>query len=207
MWSIVEICERVFAGLLLVLAAPFLLLLAVLVWLKLGSPVLFRQERTGFRGRTFTMLKFRSMTDAVTDTGHLKPDAERLTRFGKLLRKTSLDELPELVNVARGEMSFVGPRPLLPEYLERYTPEQARRHDVKPGVTGWAQVMGRNELPWEERLALDVWYVDNRSLGLNCRILVMTILTVLRCAGTNAPSHATMPPFMGRTGREEDGHE
>lgn len=182
-------------------AAPLLvpvgLGVALLVRRKLGSPVLFRQTRPGLHGRPFTMLKFRTMTDARGPDGALLPDADRLTPFGRFLRSTSLDELPELLNVVKGEMSLVGPRPLLMQYLDRYTPEQARRHDAKPGVTGWAQVNGRNATTWDERFAQDVWYVEHQSLALDLKILVQTVLKVVRRDGIAADGHVTMPEFTG----------
>jgi lipopolysaccharide/colanic/teichoic acid biosynthesis glycosyltransferase len=182
----------------LLLAAPLLLVVALAVRLNLGSPVLFRQRRPGLHGRPFTMVKFRTMRDAIGRDGRPLPDAARLTPFGTLLRATSLDELPELWNVLRGEMSLVGPRPLLMEYLERYTPEQARRHNVRPGVTGWAQVNGRNALSWEERFRLDVWYVEHRSLRLDLHILTRTLTMVLRRTGVSAHGEATMSLFEGK---------
>ena len=188
------------AAAVLLLAAPLLLLVAVAVRVNLGSPVLFRQRRPGLHGRPFTMVKFRTMRDAIGRDGRPLPDAERLTPFGKLLRSTSLDELPELWNVLRGEMSLVGPRPLLMEYLDRYTPEQARRHEVRPGVTGWAQVNGRNALSWEERFRLDVWYVEHRSLRLDLKILTRTLSMVLRRTGVSAEGEATMSLFEGKVG-------
>jgi len=190
---------------LLLLFVP-LMVLIFLVRRKLGSPVFFRQVRPGLRGQPFQMVKFRTMMDKRDANGNLLPDAERLTSFGRLLRATSLDELPELWNVLKGDMSLVGPRPLLMEYLPLYTPEQARRHEVAPGVTGWAQVNGRNALSWEEKFALDVWYVDNRSLWLDIRILWMTVMKVLKRDGISAPGDATMPVFRG-TGEFEDKHE
>lgn len=177
--------------------APLLLLLALVVRVKLGSPVLFRQPRPGRDGRIFTLVKFRTMTDARDPAGQLRPDAERLTRFGRALRATSLDELPELWNVLRGDMSLVGPRPLLVSYLERYTPRQARRHDVRPGLTGWAQIHGRNRTTWEDRLELDVWYVEHRTFWLDLRILLRTVLAVVRREGISATGAATMPEFVG----------
>ena len=179
------------------LMMPLLAILYVLVRVKLGAPALFRQVRPGLGGRPFTLVKFRSMTDARDATGAALPDAERLTRFGQLLRASSLDELPELWNVLTGEMSLVGPRPLLTSYLPLYSPEEARRHDVLPGITGWSQVKGRNALTWEEKLALDVWYVDHWSLWLDVRILALTVAKVLRREGVSADGHATMPPFTG----------
>jgi len=172
-------------------------LIALAVRLRLGVPVLFRQRRPGLHGQPFTLLKFRTMTGARDAAGNLLPDAERLTPLGRFLRATSLDELPELLNVLKGEMSLVGPRPLLLEYLTRYTPEQARRHDVRPGITGWAQVNGRNALSWEHKFALDVWYVDHVSLGLDLKILVLTALRVLARQGISQPGHATMEEFLG----------
>lgn len=179
-----------------VLAGP-LLLLALVVRARLGSPVLFTQVRPGLQGRPFRMIKFRTMTDALGADGELLPDAQRLTAFGRFLRSTSLDELPELWNVLRGEMSLVGPRPLLMEYLPLYTPEQARRHEVRPGITGWAQVNGRNALSWEDRFRLDVWYVDNHSLWLDLRILWLTVRKVLVREGISAQGEATMSKFTG----------
>lgn len=182
----------------LLLVWPVLLVLAVAVRSILGSPVLFRQERPGFRGAPFYLLKFRTMTEKRDSNGiALLPDAERLTKFGKFLRGTSLDELPELLNVLRGEMSLVGPRPLLMQYLPRYTPEQMRRHEVLPGLTGWAQVNGRNSLAWEEKFALDLWYVDHLSFMLDAKILLLTIGRVFGRHGVAADDHSTMPEFMG----------
>ncbi|MFL6278423.1 MAG: sugar transferase [Blastocatellia bacterium] len=187
----------------LILLAPLLLLLAVLVRVKLGSPVLFRQRRPGLNGSAFTLMKFRTMTEARDDAGHLLPDSKRLTGFGKFLRATSLDELPELFNVLRGEMSLVGPRPLLMEYLDRYTIEQARRHEVKPGLTGWAQINGRNALAWEDKFKLDVWYVDRVSLWLDLKILVRTFVQLCKREGISAEGHATMPFFIGSEGKDQ----
>lgn len=179
------------------LALP-LLLLALLVRTKLGKPIFFRQIRPGMHGRQFQMIKFRTMTDARTADGELLSDADRLTPFGRFLRSTSLDELPELINVIKGEMSLVGPRPLLVEYLDRYTPEQARRHEVRPGITGWAQVNGRNALSWDEKFKLDVWYVDNRSTWLDFKIMLLTLKKVIAKDGISAPGEATMPLFKGK---------
>jgi lipopolysaccharide/colanic/teichoic acid biosynthesis glycosyltransferase len=181
---------------LLLLALP-LLALAWLIRRKLGSPVLFRQVRPGLHGRPFTMVKFRTMTDERGPDGALLPDAQRLTPFGRFLRASSLDELPELWNVLRGEMSIVGPRPLLMEYLPLYTPQQARRHQVRPGITGWAQVNGRNAISWKEKFTLDVWYVDNRSFWLDIKILWLTVKKVLVRDGISAEGDATMPRFTG----------
>lgn len=181
---------------LLLLAIPFLLL----VWRvrrELGSPVFFCQMRPGLHGRPFRMIKFRTMTDARGSDGRLLPDADRLTAFGRFLRASSLDELPELWNVLKGDMSLVGPRPLLVEYLPLYSRVQARRHDVRPGITGWAQVNGRNALSWDRKLELDVWYVDKRSLWLDFRILWLTLRKVLAREGISAPGEATMPRFTG----------
>lgn len=188
------------AAVALLVAAPLLLLVALAVRVNLGSPVLFRQRRPGLNGRPFTMVKFRTMRDANGRDGRPLPDTQRLTPFGKLLRSTSLDELPELWNVLHGEMSLVGPRPLLMEYLDRYTPEQARRHEVRPGVTGWAQVHGRNALSWEERFRLDVWYVEHRSLRLDLQILIRTFSMVLCRTGVTANGEATMSVFEGKPG-------
>ncbi len=187
------------ASALILALSPLMLVIALMVWRKLGRPVLFRQVRPGLHGKPFVMYKFRTMTDARDAQGNLLPDSERLTPFGKWLRATSLDELPELFNVLKGDMSLVGPRPLLMEYLERYTPEQARRHEVKPGITGWAQIHGRNALSWEEKFKLDVWYVDNWSLWLDLKILWRTLWIVLRREGISAEGHATMPEFRGAT--------
>ena len=177
--------------------SPFLVILAILVAILLGAPVLFRQERPGWRGKPFGLLKFRTMTNALNANGELLPDADRLTSFGRFLRVSSLDELPELFNVLRGDMSLVGPRPLLMQYLDRYTPEQARRHEVKPGITGWAQVNGRNAIRWEEKFKLDVWYVDNRSLWLDVKIIFMTIWKIIKREGISQPGQATMEEFKG----------
>jgi lipopolysaccharide/colanic/teichoic acid biosynthesis glycosyltransferase len=185
------------AGLGLVILAVPLAVLAVLVRWKLGSPVLFRQDRPGLGGRIFRIVKFRTMTEQRVLGGVPLPDGARLTPFGRWLRATSLDELPELFNVLRGQMSFVGPRPLLVEYLPLYSPEQARRHEVRPGITGWSQVNGRNAVDWDQRLAMDVWYVDNRSLWLDLRILVLTVVKVLRREGITQAGQATVERFRG----------
>ncbi|WP_448382810.1 sugar transferase [Desulfosoma sp.] len=181
----------------LIVSAPVLALLALLVRGKLGAPVLFRQTRPGLYGRPFTLYKFRTMTDGRDAQGNLLPDAERLTAFGRFLRATSLDELPELWNVLKGDMSLVGPRPLLMQYLDRYTPEQARRHEVKPGLTGWAQVNGRNALTWEQKFALDVWYVDHVSFWLDLKIIALTLWKILTREGISQPGQATMEEFRG----------
>lgn len=181
----------------LLLLASLLALVAWQIRRKLGSPVLFRQIRPGLHGRPFEMVKFRTMRDVVDANGQPLPDDQRLTPFGSWLRSTSLDELPELWNVLKGEMSLVGPRPLLMEYLPLYTPEQARRHEVRPGVTGWAQINGRNALSWDEKFRLDVWYVDHQSLGLDLKILMLTVRKVFVREGICAAGEATMPKFTG----------
>jgi lipopolysaccharide/colanic/teichoic acid biosynthesis glycosyltransferase len=184
------------SGTALVLLSPLFLLVAAAVLVALGRPVLFRQVRPGLDGRPFRLAKFRTMRDAVDSRGRPLGDAERLTRFGRFLRSTSLDELPELWNVLRGDMSLVGPRPLLMHYLGHYSPEQARRHEVRPGLTGWAQVNGRNALDWPQKLALDVWYVDNRSFALDLKILWRTVIQVLRRHGITAEGSATTGYFV-----------
>lgn len=181
----------------LVVLSPVLLGVAYMVRKNLGSPVLFRQVRPGMHGKSFEMIKFRTMRDAVDAQGNVLPDHERLTPFGRFLRSTSLDELPELWNVLKGDMSLVGPRPLLMEYLPLYSPEQARRHDVRPGVTGWAQINGRNAISWEDKFKLDVWYVDNQSLWLDIRIIFLTIKKVVVRDGISAEGEATMSKFTG----------
>ncbi len=192
-----RVFDFVAASLALLLLTLPLLALAWLIRRKLGSPVLFRQVRPGLQGKPFTMVKFRTMTGERGPDGALLPDAQRLTSFGRFLRASSLDELPELWNVLRGDMSLVGPRPLLMEYLPLYTPEQARRHEVRPGVTGWAQVNGRNAISWPDKFALDVWYVDNQSLWLDIKILWMTVRKVFLRDGISAAGEATMPKFTG----------
>ncbi len=187
--------------------APVALLLGGLVRQKLGSPVLFRQVRPGQGGELFELMKFRTMTDARGADGELLPDDERLTPFGKRLRQMSLDELPTLWNVVRGDMSLVGPRPLLVQYLDRYTPEQARRHEVKPGVTGWAQIHGRNAINWEQKFELDAWYVDNLSLRTDLAILIETMKQVVQQQDISAEGHATMPEFMGTRKKSSEAHE
>ncbi len=181
----------------LVLLSPVFVVVALLIRRKLGSPVFFRQQRPGRFGVPFEMIKFRTMLDAVDSRGVPLPDDQRLTPFGRMLRSTSLDELPEIINILRGEMSLVGPRPLLMQYLPLYSQEQARRHDVRPGLTGWAQINGRNALSWDEKFALDTWYVDNRSFALDWRILWRTLRKVLFREGISAAGEATMPPFTG----------
>jgi lipopolysaccharide/colanic/teichoic acid biosynthesis glycosyltransferase len=185
----------------LILLSPILATIAVLVRVKLGTPVLFRQIRPGLHGKPFEMLKFRTMTDARAASGELLPDAERLTSFGRFLRSSSLDELPGLISVFTGDMSLVGPRPLLMEYLPLYSRQQARRHDVKPGLTGWAQVNGRNAIGWDEKFRLDIWYVDHQSLWLDLKVIAMTALKVVKRAGIAAEGEATMPKFRGDGGK------
>ena len=185
------------AGLGLLLLSPVLAIVAYKIGREMGSPVLFRQTRPGRHGKPFQMIKFRTMRDAIDADGHPLPDAERLTKLGRFLRSSSLDELPELWNVLKGEMSLVGPRPLLMEYLPLYSEEQARRHEVRPGVTGWAQVNGRNAISWDEKFALDLWYVDNRSLWLDLKIIWQTIRKVIKRDGISAAGEATMSKFTG----------
>lgn len=197
-----RLLDVVASGLGLLLLSPVILVVALLVRLKLGSPVFFRQKRPGKDGLPFAMVKFRTMRDAVDAQGNTLPDKERMTRLGGFLRSTSLDELPELWNVFKGDMSLVGPRPLLMEYLPLYSAEQARRHEVRPGVTGWAQVNGRNALSWEEKFQLDVWYVDNRSLWLDIKILFLTVKKVLMRDGVSAEGEATMSVFTGSKPQE-----
>lgn len=181
----------------LLVLSPLYVVLAILIRVRLGSPVLFRQDRPGLDGRIFSLRKFRTMTEGRDARGNLLPDVERLTPFGRWLRSTSLDELPELWNVLTGDMSLVGPRPLLKDYLRLYTAEQARRHAVRPGITGWAQINGRNGQSWEQRFQLDIWYVDHCSLWLDLQILWRTVAVVLEREGVSAEGHSTMPPFRG----------
>lgn len=181
----------------LIVLAPVLAILAIMVRLKHGSPILFVQERPGLHGKVFKIYKFRTMRDDRDENGNLLPDQVRLTSFGQFLRRTSLDELPELVNVLKGEMSLVGPRPLLVRYLERYTPEQARRHEVRPGITGYAQVSGRNAISWKHKLEYDVWYVDHLSFWQDIKILFQTLMAVVKREGISQPGHATMEEFYG----------
>jgi lipopolysaccharide/colanic/teichoic acid biosynthesis glycosyltransferase len=194
--------DLICASLALLLLSPILLFLAILVRLSIGSPILFRQARPGYRGRPFFIYKFRTMTDRLAPDGGLLPDAERLTPLGRFLRSYSLDELPELFNILRGEMSFVGPRPLLMEYLGRYSPEQMRRHDVPPGLTGWAQVNGRNAITWEEKFDYDVWYVDHWSFWLDMRIILTTVWKTLKREGISQEGRATADFFMGNRKRD-----
>jgi sugar transferase EpsL len=210
----VPLAKRVFDLLLaipgMLIISPLFLIIYLLVWLYIGSPIIFRQRRPGYRGKAFWIYKFRTMKESRDINGDLLPDEQRLTRLGKLLRATSLDELPELFNVLRGEMSLVGPRPLLMQYLERYSPEQRRRHAVLPGMTGWAQVNGRNAITWQEKFNLDIWYVDHWSIGLDLRILFLTLIKALRQEGINQPGQATAAEFLGNPDSiidELDNHE
>ena len=193
--------DIVMAALALLMLFPLFVVVSCLIILLLGRPLLFCQQRPGLNGKPFILFKFRTMTDARDAQGNLLPDAKRLTPFGRFLRSTSLDELPELINVLKGEMSLVGPRPLLMRYLDRYTPEQARRHEVKPGITGWAQVNGRNAISWEDKFKYDIWYVDHQSLWLDLKIIALTILNILKREGINYPRQATMKEFKGINSR------
>jgi lipopolysaccharide/colanic/teichoic acid biosynthesis glycosyltransferase len=199
-----RLCDFSIALVLSVVLAPVMALIAVAVAARLGRPVLFRQVRPGRDGEPFTLIKFRTMRNLTAPDGAPLPDSQRLTPFGRFLRSASLDELPQLWNVVRGDMSLVGPRPLLMEYLPYYTAEQKRRHLVRPGLTGWAQVNGRNAASWPRRLALDTWYVDNRSMALDCKILWLTLISVIRRSGINASGHATMPRFDDEARRGGD---
>ena len=192
-----RIFDIIFAAGALIVLSPVIIIVAVLVRFRLGKPVFFRQERPGLDGRPFTLIKFRTMRDASDENGNPLADSERLTRFGSLLRATSLDELPELYNILRGDMSFVGPRPLLTEYLPLYNARQARRHETRPGLTGWAQINGRNAADWPERLEMDVWYVENQSFLLDLKILLLTIAKVLKQEGISADGEATVARFIG----------
>lgn len=198
-----RLIDLICSFILIIVLSPLLILLYISVGFKLGRPVLFAQQRPGKDGKIFTLYKFRSMTNARDKSGNPLADEHRLTNFGKLLRKTSLDELPELFNILKGDMSFVGPRPLLVQYLPRYNREQARRHEVKPGLTGWAQVNGRNAISWEEKFQLDVWYVDHWSLWLDLKILYLTLLVVLNRSGISAEGEATISEFMGSAGNDK----
>jgi sugar transferase EpsL len=185
--------DIIFSLTLIILLAPLILFIALLIWVTMGRPILFRQRRVGYKGQVFTIYKFRTMTEERDEHGNLLPDEQRLTRFGRFLRETSLDELPELFNVLKGDMSVVGPRPLLVEYLPYYTPEERKRHNMRPGITGWAQVNGRNAITWDQKLALDVWYVDNWSLWLDFKIILMTIIKVIKREGISTNGYATAP--------------
>jgi lipopolysaccharide/colanic/teichoic acid biosynthesis glycosyltransferase len=188
----------------LILLSPVLLIIGILVVVQFGFPIVFKQERPGYRGEIFTIYKFRTMQNRLDDQGNPLPDAQRLTKFGRFLRAASLDELPELINVLRGEMSIVGPRPLLVDYLPLYNATQIRRHEVLPGITGWAQINGRNAISWQEKFDLDVWYVDNWSLWLDIKTIVLSIVKVLRREGISQPGQATAEPFMGNPPETED---
>jgi sugar transferase EpsL len=185
------------ASLAVLILWPIVVTISSVVWLKLGLPIIFQQTRPGYLGQPFTIFKFRTMRNMYDENGNLLPDADRLERLGRFLRASSLDELPQLWNVFRGDMSFVGPRPLLTEYLSLYTPEQKRRHDTRPGITGWAQINGRNAVSWEEKLKLDVWYVDNQSFWLDIKILFLTAYVVLTRRGVSPKGADTMPKFKG----------
>ncbi len=189
----------------LILLSPLLLILAIIVRLKIGSPVLFLQTRPGFNGNLFTIYKFRTMSNASDSQGKILPDSDRLSSFGKFLRSTSLDELPEFFNVLKGDMSFVGPRPLMTKYLDRYTPQQARRHEVKPGITGWAQINGRNAVSWEDKFKLDLWYVDNWSIIVDLKIILKTFGYVFKREGISQKGRVTADEFMGTAGQSHQG--
>lgn len=198
-----RLTDLILASLALILLSPVMAVVALLVRLNMGRGVLFRQARPGLQGQPFEIIKFRTMKNTLDKDGQPLPDSQRLTRLGRFLRSSSLDELPELVNVLKGEMSLVGPRPLLMQYIERYSPRQARRHEVKPGLTGWAQVNGRNALTWEKRFELDVWYVDNHNLLLDLKIMVMTVAKVFSREGISQPGQATMSEFLGSNDKKE----
>jgi lipopolysaccharide/colanic/teichoic acid biosynthesis glycosyltransferase len=197
--SIKWMADRTVAAIALILFLPVMLVVALAIYLQMGGPVVFTQARPGKNNRIFRLYKFRTMTEQRDRFGQLLPDAQRLTSLGLFLRRTSLDELPQLWNVLKGEMSIIGPRPLLVRYLDRYTPEQSRRHDVYPGITGWAQVNGRNAIDWDKKFELDVWYVDRWSLRLDFQILILTVLKVLRRDGISQAGEATMEEFLGST--------
>jgi len=197
-----------FAGIAgLVILSPVLAILAIIIRAKLGSPILFRQQRPGLGGRGFVIYKFKTMTDQYDAAGRLLPDEQRLPTLGRFLRSTSLDELPELINVLKGDMSIVGPRPLMMKYLDRYTPEQARRHEVKPGITGWAQINGRNAISWEDKFKLDVWYVDNWNIWLDIKIILKSIWMVTTRQGVTQQDRATVDEFMGTQKNSSVGHQ
>lgn len=198
-WS-KRLFDLIAASVALIVLSPLILVLGLLVLIAFGPPVIFRQQRPGYKGRLFSIFKFRTMTEARDEQGKPLSDSARLTGLGRAMRSLSLDELPELVNILRGDMSVVGPRPLLMEYLPLYTPQQMRRHDVYPGLTGWAQVNGRNAIDWEARFDLDVWYVDHRSFWLDLKIIFMTLWKVIRREGISQPGHATMEYFRGSKG-------
>ncbi|MBP1915419.1 sugar transferase EpsL [Lederbergia galactosidilyticus] len=192
-----RIFDFLFSFFLLLILSPFIVFVGILIRFKLGSPVIFKQQRPGLNAKPFFVYKFRTMTDERNDCGEFLPDHLRMTRFGQLLRKLSLDELPQLFNVLKGDLSLVGPRPLLMEYLELYTRDQARRHEVRPGITGWAQVNGRNAITWEEKFKLDVWYVENRTFCLDLKILFLTIMKVFKTEGISQDGHVTIEKFSG----------
>jgi len=198
-----ELSDRVFAIFLIVALLPLFLLTMILVYLNDGSPILFVQERPGYHEEIFNIYKFRTMTNKKDSSGKLLPDQERLTKIGKLIRSLSMDELPQLFNVLKGDMSFVGPRPLLPEYLPLYNKKQKRRHEVKPGITGWAQVNGRNAISWEEKFALDVWYVENHSFWFDMKILYMTFLKIFGRSSISKDGHVTVEKFQGSDNEKE----
>ncbi len=196
--------DLIMALCILIITLPLLLMLAMLILIFIGRPIIFSQQRPGLQGKPFYLYKFRTMSQEKDKKGKLLPDEKRLTGLGKILRRYSLDELPQLVNVVRGELSFVGPRPLLMQYLPLYNSEQARRHEVKPGITGWAQVNGRNAISWEEKFAYDVWYVDNHSFWLDLKIIGLTVIKVLRSEGISQDGAATMPDFQGTQSYDGD---
>jgi lipopolysaccharide/colanic/teichoic acid biosynthesis glycosyltransferase len=198
-----RIIDAAASVLLVVILSPLLITVSILVFINLGGPIFFRQQRLGLNGKPFKVLKFRTMKSECDETGALLPDEVRLTRLGKLLRKFSIDELPSLINVLKGEMSLVGPRPQDARFMEKCNAYQHRRHEVKPGITGWAQINGRNAISWEERFELDVWYVDNRSLLIDLKIVIMTVPLVLLAKDVTAPGHATMPAFQGTKHRPQ----
>jgi lipopolysaccharide/colanic/teichoic acid biosynthesis glycosyltransferase len=194
--------DRLLAAITLTLLSPFVAILAIAIYFKMGSPVIFAQERVGKNNRIFTFYKFRTMTDQRDSDGKLLPDKERLTPLGEFLRQTSLDELPQLWNVLRGDMSFIGPRPLVTDYLARYTPEQARRHEVIPGISGWAQINGRNSITWEKKFQLDVWYIDHWSLWLDLKILLQTVIKIVSREGVDEDQNTTSSEFMGTVNKQ-----
>ncbi|MBT2616206.1 MULTISPECIES: sugar transferase [unclassified Bacillus (in: firmicutes)] len=200
-----RIIDFLISLILLVILSPIMVIIGIFIKYNLGTPVLFKQTRPGFNGKPFTLYKFRSMNNQTDEQGKPLPDHLRLTRFGNALRKLSLDELPQLVNVVKGDLSLVGPRPLLMEYLPLYNDDQAKRHDVRPGITGWAQVNGRNAISWEEKFTLDVWYVNHQSLLLDFKILLLTIVKVVKSEGVNSGTNETMLPFRGSDGQEREG--
>lgn len=199
-----RVLDIIISFLALIVLSPLFLIISIIVVIQYGPPIVFKQNRPGYQGQIFTILKFRTMHNRTDEHGNLLPDAQRLTKFGRFLRATSLDELPELINVLKGEMSIVGPRPLLVEYLDRYSPHQFRRHEVLPGITGWAQIHGRNAITWQEKFDLDVWYVDNWSIWLDLKTILLTIVKVLRREGISQPGHETAEPFFGNPPETSD---